>query len=338
MTDLIKTTEPIVAALGSNVRLHLPFPDSPPLFIEPAPGADYKFEHFLDWARASRCELDRLILHYGGIVLRGFPLRTTDDFNALMECFPPYQRGYSGGWSPRRQLASRALESTVLERHLRLPVHSEMAYLRDYPPRIAFFCRIAASSGGETIIADLRRVTARLPEDVRRLVASHRIRYARNYAPSGSDIAAAANNPDKVPWDHAFGTLVRSEVDASCAAMDMSAIWNEDGSLTVVNEVDPFAVHPITGETIYRSTVHSGGRLAGSVADTTGQAFPTGSSFADGSRLSEAQTGAIKAVLDEATVGWPWQQGDLMILDNLLVAHGRNPYQGEREIQVSLLD
>lgn len=338
MTNQCETIGSAKEMLGSAIRLDLSQGEDGPVFIEPAAGHSFNHGQFLNWTRTIREVLDGLILQYGGIVLRGFPIRTTNDFNALMECFPFYHRGYQGGWSPRRQLASRALESTVLERHLKLPVHSEMAYLRDYPPRIAFFCRIAAGSGGETIIADLRKVTARLPEDIRSLVASHKVRYARNYAPIGADISEAANNPDKVPWDHAFSSISRNEVEACCAAMGMEAIWNVDGSLTVVSQVEPFAVHPRTGETIYRSTVHNGGRLAGTVADTTGQAFPTGSSFDDGSRLSEAQTAAIRAVLDDATIGWPWQSGDVMILDNLLMAHGRNPYEGEREIQVSLLD
>jgi alpha-ketoglutarate-dependent taurine dioxygenase len=44
------------------------------------------------------------------------------------------------------------------------------------------------------------------------------------------------------------------------------------------------------------------------------------------------------ACIDKATFSWPWRNGDVMILDNLQVWHGRNPYQGPRDVQVALLD
>ncbi|UIF85685.1 TauD/TfdA family dioxygenase [Cupriavidus sp. UYPR2.512] len=41
---------------------------------------------------------------------------------------------------------------------------------------------------------------------------------------------------------------------------------------------------------------------------------------------------------DQTTYSWPWRDGDVMVLDNLQVWHGRNPYQGTRDVQVALLD
>ncbi len=326
---------------SAEVRLSVPRPGYPPVFVEPVDDALLDRENFLQWLVRRQHDLDNLVVEHGGIVLRGFPVRTTDDFNDLVALFPSYQGGYRGGASPRRRLASRVLESTALASHLKITLHSEMAYTRDYPPRIVFFCRVLAKKGGETIIADLRRITAKLPREIRKLIESKKVRIVRNYAPAGADFGAAAQNPDHLPWDHGLGTNDREEAERLCASMGMQPIWNEDGSLTVISQVEPFATHPKTGRSIYRSTLHTGGRIPNLSADeqafTKHQAMPTGYYLGDGTPLPLAHADTIKAIVDEETLAWPWRAGDVMILDNLLVAHGRNPFEGEREVQVALL-
>lgn len=45
---------------------------------------------------------------------------------------------------------------------------------------------------------------------------------------------------------------------------------------------------------------------------------------------------AILAVYRELEVSNPWRKGGIMLVDNVLVAHGRNPYVGQRKIMVAL--
>jgi hypothetical protein len=66
--------------------------------------------------------------------------------------------------------------------------------------------------------------------------------------------------------------------------------------------------------------------------------YPTGSFLGNGEPLSDAEFKTFDALIDARTYSWPWRNGDIMILDNLQVWHGRNPYEGPREVQVALLD
>src|SRR3954468_11851881 len=163
--------------------------DKPPLFIEPVRGRFGGREEALVWTQAQRPLLDRLILEHGAIVLRGFPIRTAEDFDRVIGIWPAYARGYLGGNSPREVVTGKVLEATRMDASLRLPVHSEMAYLNQWPPRIAFFCRTPAARGGETIIADLRAVSRRLPTSISDRIAKLGIRVVRNYAPPSYQLA-----------------------------------------------------------------------------------------------------------------------------------------------------
>jgi hypothetical protein len=58
--------------------------------------------------------------------------------------------------------------------------------------------------------------------------------------------------------------------------------------------------------------------------------------YGDGSPIEYSVLEEIQAIYREATVSFPWQQGDVLMLDNMLVAHSRNSYVGSRKIVVAM--
>jgi alpha-ketoglutarate-dependent taurine dioxygenase len=361
---------PVNTALAPDeVRCGLLSEDTPPLFIERVSPRLAVLGAFVEWARANRSTLDALIIAHGGILLRGFPVSTAADFDAFSDVFPTYAAGYVGGASPRATVAGKVMESTRMASDLSIAIHSEMNYLRDFPPRIAFYCKTAAARGGETIIGDLRKISRNIPASVIDKLQRLRVRNVRNYAPASENLVAASYNLDLIPWNVSFETSSKDKVESICGAMGMEAIWNADGSLTVVNLVEALVRHPKTGQTIYRGIVHTGGRIPPSAISRRvlrftakrlppvavkqlsailerfraqellkKQALPTGYTLGDGSTLTEEERTAVRAAIDDATIMWPWRDGDIMILDNLEIGHGRNPYEGNREVFVTLLD
>jgi alpha-ketoglutarate-dependent taurine dioxygenase len=332
--------------LSSNeIRCSVLANSGPPLFVEPTGGViSTDRSTFMQWVDAHRVALDQLVVKYGGVVLRGFPLRETVDFEILVERFPTYSAGYLGGSSPRRSLGRNVLESTNLASELRLGVHLEMAYMRDFPPRIVFFARQVARCGGETIIADFRRLSHLIPDSLREKLQLRGIRNVRNYGPAAECEPAYLDNPDKRPWNHSFFTDSRDEVERLAVGLGMTTVWHADGSLTVINQMNAFTTHPVTGQSLYRNNIHAGGRLnyTGKHAEAERallavQEMPTGTFLGDGSSLDPDEMTLLSRLIDAVTISWPWSDGDTMILDNLQVAHGRNPYEGRRETQVALL-
>jgi len=332
-----------IDGLGPGATAALPAAGAPPLFIH-HDGSLPDAEEFIAWSRARRGLFDKLILRYGGVVLRGFPIASAEEFDRFANLFPIYEHGYAGGMAPRRHVTGDVLESTYLTEGFKLSLHSEMAYMNSFPPRIAFFCQRASSVGGETIIGSLAELTRRIPPALRDKIARHKVRVVRNYAPCGaSQELETIEDTNQIGWDEAFETEDPAEVERLCGTLGLALEWNEDGSLTLFDLVEPFTAHPKTGERVYRSSLHTDitserqGMSATRDRLIARQKHPSGSFLDTGEKLAREEAECIHRIQEDIEISWKWRDGDLMILDNLQVAHGRNPFSGPRQVHVALL-
>ncbi|CAH0350632.1 TauD/TfdA family dioxygenase [Sphingobium sp. CECT 9361] len=316
----------------------------PPLFLEAKPGAFANVEDASDWVGENRPTLDRLIEEHGVIVLRGFPLQTSADFGRLGAKFPVFDGNYQGGAAARRSLDKGVYEATQRTGDQTIYIHQEMFYVRDYPPRIAFFARKVAETGGETIIADMAKVTRLLPVPIRKKLEQHGVLVIRNFAPpSGSNVETRLM--DRRGWEFAFYTDSREEVDEVCRHRGMEPHWHDDGSLTVFSRLPAFVVHPTTGKEVYRTALHTNARTKADMEHDeeakqllASQKIPSAMVLGNGEPLNPEEELALARLVDDATVYWKWQQGDVMILDNLQIGHGRNPFVGERATDLQMFN
>ena len=335
---------------GEEVHTWLFDKDIPPLFIEAASSKVATIDGFVNWVKANRPSLDRLLIQHGGMVFRGFPVKTADDFNAWVALYDQFESGYAGGATLRSKIKGNVFESTRYSADLKIPQHQEMAYVRDYPGRIAFHCHTRAKDGGETPINDMRRLTAELPESLRMKLAERGTLVTRNFAaPPADGSVEFSEHPDERSWKTAFYTDNADEVIQICADKGMEPIWNDNKSLTVRNRLDAFTKHPSTGEVIYRSSIHMWSGRAYMAEDSSptraerihkmyaGQKYRSDVSLGDGSQLSADECKLINQLHDDGEIAWDWQEGDVMLLDNLIMAHGRNSFVGERLTQAALL-
>jgi len=66
--------------------------------------------------------------------------------------------------------------------------------------------------------------------------------------------------------------------------------------------------------------------------------LPRSCYYGDGQPIEDTVMEAICQAYQQAEVSFPWQPGDILLLDNMLTAHARNAYQGERKIYVAMGD
>ncbi len=317
-------------------------PRDPALRVEP--------DRVMDWFGRHTAELDSLFTHHGAVLLRGFAIAHTATFRRLIDHFPPHAMGYIAGAAPRRSIGEGVYESTRMPPAARIGLHQEMAYMPGAPRLLAFYCHRPPDRGGETPLADMRSVTRRLTGASLHLFERRGVMYRRNFAADRTSADPVDTGPGLYHRSvrDAFLTDSRDRVESLCAERGLDWEWLQDGSLTVTH-IGPATVrHPRTGERLWfnqASTQHVNARSVGSATLKTlrreyGQrpAWPYDIRFGDGQPMTESDLIPVYDALAAEEVRFEWRRGDVLWIDNLRVAHGRNPYRGPRDIQVALLD
>ena len=133
-----------------------------------------------NWAAGNRVQLDDWLHRAGGVLFRGFGLKSAEDFRDVAEAIRPELKAYVGGDSPRSRVADGVYTSTQFPPHLEIGLHNELSYSTWWPERVFFFCREPAVMGGETHIADGRRVLAELDQAVRERFADKGVLYIQH--------------------------------------------------------------------------------------------------------------------------------------------------------------
>ena len=336
--------------LGPHVHVHAPFADNPPLFVQPAdPTLAIETAEAVSWFAGHAEVFDVLLDHYGAVVLRGFPIEGTDDFADLVAHAPPHAFGYAGGATPRDQLGRNVYEATQVPASVDIKLHQEMAYLKHYPSKIVFYCHVPAASGGETIIGDMRRFTRMLDDRFLSELEARGLTYHRNFrapdVPHGSEEHAQIYH---ATLRQGFSTDDSEQIEESCRRLEMDFEWMPDGSLSTRLHKAAFATHPRRSDRVYFNHILTqiiDPEWLGPVYDTyldlydrAGRPRPYHVTYGEGSPISDDDYRAVAQGLSEVVVSFPWHAGDVMIVDNIYTAHGRNPYTGQRDVQVALLD
>jgi alpha-ketoglutarate-dependent taurine dioxygenase len=322
---------PVQLAAGERVTLDALTPNGRlPLAVRPArPDLEVSLE---EWAAESRTVVEDRLAEHGGLLFRGFDVASLDAFERFIGAVSGGLLEYRNQATPRSQVSGRLYSSTDYPADQTIELHNESSYAASFPLRIFFHCVVAAEEGGETPLADSREVWRRLDPAVRRRFAERGVMYVRNFVDGlGLD------------WRKVFDTASREEVAERCRSAGIEAEWRADGGLTT-REVRPaVACHPRTGETVWfnqaaafhLSTVEPEQRRL-LIAQFGRDGVPKTTCYGDGGAIEDESLAAIRQAYAGATVTFPWQRGDVLMLDNMLVAHGRRPYRGPRKIVVGM--
>jgi alpha-ketoglutarate-dependent taurine dioxygenase len=298
----------------------------------------------------SRESLAAILLQYGAVLFRGFGLSTAEDFHAAADlCFESGLQKYIGGVSPRGEVMSGVYESTSFPSHLRIPQHNEMAYLPSPPRALAFFCEIEPEHGGETPLADSRLIYQLIPDGLKRALEKAGISYHRYlYGPRWNRHHLLRNELVKLhtSWMAAFASSDPKVVERACATTESAVTWDKEEGAKISNILPAFRKHPETGEMLwfnqistFLSSPQSTGRLRWllyQMAYWNPYRRPFHATLGDGSPISLQQLNMVTHAIESATVRFRWQKGDLLVVDNFLVTHGRMPYRGKRRILVAI--
>lgn len=284
-------------------------------------------------ARAQREAIDARLLQDGALLFRGFRIAGPAEFEQFAGAICDLIE-YGERSSPRSLVQGRIYTSTEHPADQEIFLHNEQSYTLDWPMKILFWCVQPAMRDGRTPIADSRRVLARLSSFVVDKFTALGVLYVRNY---GDGLG--------LPWQEVFQTTDRSAVEAHCRQAEIEFEWKDGERLRTRQRRPAVRTHPRTGERVWfnhavffhpstldRRTHES---LARGLSESD---LPFNTLYGDGTAIEPAVLDEIREAYRAETTRFDWQKGDVLLADNMLVAHGRERYEGPRRIAVAMGD
>lgn len=286
-------------------------------------GAQIDADGQTDLLALDRAKLIEAYRETGALFLSGFHA-TVDTFERLSESLMTglfTNRGAAFSYGPFKRSTvngnATVMTATGSRQDFPLPLHGEFYYFKHAPRMIWFYCEKPADTGGETTIGDGRAAMQALAPETADLLRRRHVRYERHL-----------NDGD---WQVAFQSEDRDEVAAVCRERDTDVEWLGDGSLRteyrcrafvedaegrelLVNGILPIAL----GEQVILS-----GQIAAISPEMARQRPALVVRWDDGSPIDAAVIKDMLAATTKVEVPVPAKAGDILVVDNTRVMHGR---------------
>jgi hypothetical protein len=299
-------------------------------------------DSLVNWAAGNHSLIDQHLYDAGALLIRGFDVLSATDFKLASAAISTNLQNYTGGDAPRFGVIDKVYISTEYPKQLEVLLHNELSYAGWCPGRILFCCLITAKSGGETQIADGRRIYNSLDPGVRDRFENKGITYLQHLWDKTGPPGAGKS------WQETFETECKATAEDYLYNASMQFEWTDLGIRTSATK-PASRVHPMTEEKCWhnqadqwhrdmdspKNLVSGTGEL---VKNTTSGEQTLGNHvcFGDGSPINTADLYHIREVSKNCEVVFSWQQGDIMVIDNILTMHGRKPFQGDRQVLVTM--
>ena len=285
------------------------------------------------WATSQRDFIEQHLRKHAGILFRNFGLTTPQEFEAFAEAIQPGLYG-SYGDLPKKEGGRNTYRSTPYPERQMILYHNESSHLERWPRKQLFFCEFPSPVGGATPIVDCREMLRQLPSDVVEEFERKGLLYVRTFT----------RNLD-VSWRDFFKTDSKEEVEARLKEAGIEWQWLGDDELQTRTRCPAVVTHPVTGGRVFFNQVqlHHVSCLEPDVKEDllgmVGQErLPRNVYFGDGSVISDEMMKVVGEAYEACAVRFDWRRGDVVMVDNMLAAHARDPYEGPRKIVVAMGD
>jgi len=285
------------------------------------------------WITSSRETLAAQLAAHGAVLFRGFPVANDRDFDAFVTAFGernfPYAESLSNAVRVNR--TERVFTANEAPPEVTIYLHHEMAQTPVYPGKLFFYCEQPADEGGETPLCRsdvlFEQLTAELPSFAK-ACEEKGLRYT-NVMPPEADLASGMGRS----WQSTLRADSREAAENRLANLGYTWEWLDDGSLRATTPVLPAVKQLPSGRKSFFNQLIAAFRGWKDARNDPSKSITLG----DGSPLDTGAALRAAEMAEALSFNVPWQAGDVALVDNTMVMHGRRTFRGTRRVLASLI-
>jgi len=285
------------------------------------------------WVAEHRDALLAVVAEHGSLLVRGLGLRDVAETEAVFRHLGSLMTE-TEAFAPRQRYAEGVYSSSKWPPNQPMCMHHESSYALETPGHMLFACLVAPTAGGATPVADASAVLEALPAELVERFEREGWLLIRNY---NDEIGASLVE--------AFGTADRRAVESYCHAQDIRFEWQQGGGLRTWQRRGAVVRHAPTGrrcwfnQIAFLNELTLAAELREYLVDVYGaDGLPFNTRYGTGDPIGADVVHAINEAYEANTVREGWQAGDLLLVDNVRTAHGRESFEGAREVVVAMAD
>lgn len=324
------TRRVVTSERAADVNTKLLPGKSIPLVIEPM----VRGVNAVNWTENHRQLIETHVLKYGALLFRNFLVNTPEKFSDFVKAISGELMDYQERSSPRSEVSPGIYTSTDHPAEQTIFPHNEHSYALTLPLRLYFCCLRPALSGGATPIADCRKVLARLGSNITEKFQRLGWMYVRNFG-DGFGLS----------WQTAFQTKEKALVEDYCRRAQIECEWKTNDRLRTRQVRPAIAEHPRTGELVWfnHATFFHVSTLESRISSVflrefTAPDLPNNTYYGDGSAIEPDVLDKLRRAYLDEIVPFDWQRGDVLLIDNMLTAHSRESFTGQRKVLVAMAE
>ena len=287
------------------------------------------------WCAGNKTFIRSLLSEHGAVLLRGFQTGGAASFErVLINATSDKSVVYRDKATPRTHLTGNVFSSTDYDPARTIFPHNENSYCTSWPLYVAFYAEVPPRADGATPLVDCRKVYQQIPELVRKRFEALGVLYCRVH---GHGLGMS--------WKDSYSVSTVEELQRYCRDNVMDLTVQPDGVARVKYRRWASITHPVTSE---KAWFNHGVFFNVSALEPELKEFflscydetelPYNTFYGNGARIEPEIIEQLHAIYMRNLTRFDYRQGDVLIVDNMLVAHGRETYSGDRKICVSMTE
>lgn len=288
---------------------------SEPLLIESKDSSSIS-----QYFKENKNDISSQLLVKGAILFRGFSTIDSATLQSLAEEYSGEMMDHSVRLTHRKHVSGKINTSTEYNPSLKILQHTENSFCSTFPQKMFFYCITKSTSGGETPLSDVSAVYDALRKETKEKFERLGVLYVRNFWPGFG--------PD---WKAAYNVSSKEELNEYCIDNSIDIEWMEENRPRLSQKWPAVVLHPVTGKKIWfnHATTSNVASVPSGLRDIIKDGFqledfPNNTYYGDGSEIADDVLEEINTAYDTFEYHASWQEGDLLLVDNMRLAHGKS--------------